>query len=59
MKKPPVILWDEKRATEAWEAHQALLLTQAANPALACNPAWTVLRDDAYENFALSFAVTQ
>lgn len=55
----PVISFDEARATQAWEAYQAILITQATNPHLAENSAWTALRDDAFENFNLAFVVTQ
>ena len=55
----PVIAFDAVRATQAWEAYQALLIMQAGNPHLGINPAWTALRDDAFENFNLAFVVTQ
>lgn len=51
----PVIRYNEARAAEAFEAHCALLLLERINPALRDNPAWTVLRQDAYENFELAF----
>lgn len=51
----PVVRFDEERATNAYEAHIALLDQERRFPKLKQNPAWTVLRADAYENFALAF----
>ena len=51
----PVILYNERRATEAFEAHRAMLLHERHNPSLADNPAWIALRQDAFEQFALAF----
>lgn len=51
----PVIRFDERRAADAYEAHIALLDQEKRFPKLKQNPAWRVLRDDAYENFALAF----
>lgn len=51
----PVIRFDEQRATNAYEAHVALLDQERRFPTLKHNPAWQVLRADAYENFALAF----
>ncbi len=51
----PVIRYNETRAAHAYEAHCALLFIERINPGLRDNPAWTVLRQDAYENFELAF----
>jgi hypothetical protein len=50
-----VIRFDETRAQQAYEAHVALLDQERRFPTLKNNPAWQVLRADAYENFALAF----
>lgn len=55
----PVIRYDEQRAADAFEAHCALLLCERVNPKLRDNPAWTVLRQDAFENFELAFVGMQ
>lgn len=52
----PVIRFDERRASHAFEAHTALLDQERRFPSLKDNPAWIALRADAYEEFALSFA---
>jgi hypothetical protein len=51
----PVIRFDERRATDAYEAHTALLDQERRFPRLKQNPAWQMLRADAYEAFALAF----
>jgi hypothetical protein len=51
----PTYRFDETRARDAYEAHIALLDQERRFPKLRDNPAWTVLRADAYENFALAF----
>lgn len=51
----PVIHFDERRASEAYQAHVALLDQERRYPSLKGNPAWQCLRADAYENFALAF----
>lgn len=51
----PVYRYDEARAHDAWECHQALILTEQFRPFLRENPQWQMLRADAYEQFALSF----
>jgi hypothetical protein len=43
----------QARAEQAWEAHSMLLLIEVRVPALRDNPFWTVLRQDAFERFAL------
>lgn len=45
-----------RRAADAYEAHAALLRTEAANPSLLKNPFWVIMRQDAYEQFAIAFA---
>lgn len=54
-KKVAVIRYDEARATQAYEAHVAMLDQEQRFPKLKDNPAWVCLRADAYENFALAF----
>lgn len=49
------IRFDEARARDAYDAHIALLDQEQRFPNLKQNPAWQVLRADAYENFALAF----
>lgn len=51
----PVIFFDSLRAANAFAVHQALLKAERADPTLQDNPAWTVLRQDAYANFELAF----
>ncbi len=51
----PIIHFDERRARSAYEAHVALLDQERRFPQLKQNAAWRVLRDNAYENFALAF----
>lgn len=53
--KPAIIRYDEKRATDAFAAHKALIECERMRPELRHNPAWTVLRQDAFENFTLAF----
>lgn len=53
--KPQVILFDQRRASEAYEAHSALLRTERLVPALKRNPHWIMLRQDAFERFAEAF----
>ena len=52
----PVIPFNERRASHAYEAHTAMLDQERRFPKLKSNPAWIALRADAYEEFALSFA---
>ncbi len=54
-----LVRYDADRANNAYEAHCALLKAERDNPELRRNPAWTVLRQDAFENFALAFEVWQ
>lgn len=44
-----------RQAEAAFEAHQAMLLTEIRFPSLASNPAWQILRDDAYAQFEFAF----
>lgn len=55
----PVYRIDERRAHDAFAAHKALLECERMRPALRHNPAWTVLRQDAFENFFLAFEALQ
>lgn len=50
-----LIRYNRQRADNAFEAHSALIAAEIMRPALRDNPAWVVLRQDAYENFALAF----
>ena len=53
----PVIRIDDTRAKQTFEAHAALLRAERDNPALRDNPAWTMLRQDAFERFNDAFKV--
>jgi len=46
-------------AADAFSAHCAMVSLEAIRPELKHNPAWTVLRQDAYENFTLAFEAVQ
>lgn len=46
---------DERKASEAYAVHTALLRAELHNPALRDNSEWTMHRQDAYERFALAF----
>ena len=50
-----LIRYNRQRADNAFRAHCALLATEAMQPDLCDNPAWVVLRQNAYENFSLAF----
>jgi hypothetical protein len=50
---------DDHKADLAWSVHAALLRAERSNPALAENPFWTVLRQDAFENFMIAFGADQ
>lgn len=54
-----LILFNQRRADDAFAAHAALVRMEADQPELAENPAWQSLRADAFENFALAFEVAQ
>lgn len=45
----------EQQANDAFEAHRALMLMEVRSPQLAENPAWTVLRQEAFAQFAMAF----
>lgn len=45
----PVYLFDQRKASDAWEAHSELLKLMIRNPSLRDNPVWTLLRQEAYE----------
>lgn len=45
----------EQQAQAAYEAHQAMLLMELSSPALARNPAWQILRADAFAQFQFAF----
>lgn len=51
----PVIRYHEREAQNAYLAHIALLTAEIADPALRDNPAWTILRQDAFERFATAY----
>lgn len=53
--KHPVIYCDANRADQAFAVHQALLKAEARDRSLRHNPYWTMIRQDAYEAFALAF----
>jgi Fe-S cluster biosynthesis and repair protein YggX len=46
----------EKQAIDAFQAHQAMLITELRWPHLADNPAWRILREDAFAQFHFAFA---
>lgn len=51
----PVYRFDESRASDAYAAHTAMLDQELRFPVLKANPAWQLLRADAYEQFVLAF----
>lgn len=51
----PIIYCDERRASDAYNAHIALLMAENSDPTLKDNPFWTVLRQDAFEAFSNAF----
>jgi hypothetical protein len=51
----PLIRVHAPQAEAAWEAHQALLRAEREQPSLRFNPAWIVLRADAYAQFEIAF----
>lgn len=53
--KQKVIYCDATKADQAFAAHRALLVIEARQPELRDNPVWTMLRQDAFERFALAF----
>jgi len=53
--KIPVYCMDEQRAYDAFNVHCALIKAEQREPALASNPQWIILRQDAFEAFANAF----
>lgn len=51
----PVILYDAQKAANAYEAYVTILHTEIEKPELRWNPAWTVLKQEAYANFYGAF----
>lgn len=51
----PVIHYNEALASHAFAAHTALLRAERNDPTLKANPAWTMLRQEAYETFERAF----
>lgn len=45
---------DSNLADDAFEVHCALIRAEQANPTLRQNPHWTILRMEAYAEFALA-----
>lgn len=45
----------EQQANDAFQAHQAMLITEIRYPHLAENPASKVLRDEAFAQFHFAF----
>lgn len=50
-----LIRWDRLRAEQAFAVHAGLLGLEELRPELKHNPYWTMLRQDAYERFAVAF----
>lgn len=53
----PIIVFDERKAMDAYDAHRAVLMAEQKDPALRQNPFWTMIRQDAFEQFARAFSV--
>lgn len=53
--KVPVIQFDERLAHDAFEAHAALLKTEARHPEPIRNEHWRALRDTAAARFLAAF----
>lgn len=51
----PIILCAKEKADLAFAAHTALLAAEVANPALRDNPCWTLLRQEAFDQFASAY----
>lgn len=51
----PTYLVNLEAARQAFEAHSAIILAELRSTELSQNPFWTMLRQDAYERFALAF----
>lgn len=50
-----VIHFDAKRASDAYEVHQALVWLESRHPELKRNPRWCLLRTGAYADFAEAY----
>lgn len=55
MQQPFVIHVNMERAELAFATHTALVKMEAADPTLRDNPYWTMLRQDAWEQFWIAF----
>lgn len=44
-----------RRLIDVQEAHFALIKAETREPGLSQNPAWILLRQDAYERYAIEF----
>lgn len=51
----PTYAFNEGKAKDAYAVHTALLDQERRFPELKENPAWQIVRQDAYEAFALAF----
>lgn len=51
----PVIHCNARLADAAFAVHAALVKAEARDRRLRHNPLWTIMRQDAYERFALAF----
>lgn len=49
----PIPTFNRQRADRAFAAHAAMMWAEARDQALRDNPFWTMLRQDAFERFAL------
>lgn len=51
----PVILYDAQKASNAYAAYVAILHKEIESPDLRWNPAWIILKQEAYANFYGAF----
>lgn len=51
----PVIHYDQRRATDTYEVHQALVWLESRHPELKRNPRWCELRETAFTSFKAAF----
>lgn len=51
----PTFRFDEQKAKDAYAVHTALIDQERRFPELKENPAWQIVRQDAYEAFTLAF----
>ena len=56
-KAVPVIYFDPRATSNAYEAHIALVHAEIQNPALRTNEHWRALRDTAFARFRAAFEV--